>query len=279
MDLTLNVRTDRIDDDTYMITEGSGRAATHSYLLSGKEKALLIDSGMGIADFDTITKQLTDLPVEVFCTHGHFDHVSGNRFFDVIYLNEKDDAVYKQGCDYRTRKNLLLSYFLSKGIHQDILQSEPAVSLLEQMSAVGCKPYIPISEDMILDIGDRPLLVLEIPGHTPGSTALVDLKHRHLFAGDMVCEAGVMMNLDHSAELPVFFQSIAHLKEKEELFDDIYGGHQRVPLCKDILDDFLALGEQIKEGSAAYELQEGTYFYHYGKANIQYSETNRIHLS
>ena len=38
----------------------------------------------------------------------------------------------------------------------------------------------------IIDLGDRPLKIIDIPGHTPGSIAILDVKNRVLISGDSV---------------------------------------------------------------------------------------------
>ena len=40
---------DKIDDETIIISEYRHWEETHCYLLNGKEKSLLIDTGLGIA--------------------------------------------------------------------------------------------------------------------------------------------------------------------------------------------------------------------------------------
>ena len=51
------------DDTTYVISEHKHYEKTNCYLLLGKQRALLIDSGLGVADIRKITDQLTALPV------------------------------------------------------------------------------------------------------------------------------------------------------------------------------------------------------------------------
>ena len=50
------------------------------HLLVGQEKALLIDTGYGEGNFREIVESITDKPVMVVDTHGHFDHTGGNAW-------------------------------------------------------------------------------------------------------------------------------------------------------------------------------------------------------
>ena len=51
----------------------------HSYLLLGEERAVIIDTGLGVADIRKKVEQLTDLPVSVVTTHVHWDHYRRTR--------------------------------------------------------------------------------------------------------------------------------------------------------------------------------------------------------
>src|SRR3954469_266484 len=46
-----------------------------SYLIVGKDRALLLDTGMGMASIKKIVSELTSLPVIVLNTHTHADHI------------------------------------------------------------------------------------------------------------------------------------------------------------------------------------------------------------
>ena len=48
------------------------------YLLEGKEKAMLIDTGWGAGNLRACVEKLTDKPLIVVNTHFHPDHSAGN---------------------------------------------------------------------------------------------------------------------------------------------------------------------------------------------------------
>ncbi len=60
--------TDKVNESTYIISQYRHSEETHCYLLCGSEKALLIDTELGVGNiYDEIDK-LTDKPVAV-ATH------------------------------------------------------------------------------------------------------------------------------------------------------------------------------------------------------------------
>lgn len=53
----------------------------NSYLIVGKEAAVLIDTGYGAVDYYEICRSITNLPLSVVVTHGHYDHTGGVHQF------------------------------------------------------------------------------------------------------------------------------------------------------------------------------------------------------
>lgn len=130
------------------------------YLVEGKEKALLVDTGMGEGDLGGLVSTLTDLPVEVAVTHPHGDHMHWIDKFQRVYLH-KDDIP-------QVRDNL------SK--YPGAL-SRPGADLPE---------LVPIEEGTRIDLGGVELDVWELPGHTPHSVVFADHSHRCFFTGDAI---------------------------------------------------------------------------------------------
>ena len=62
----------QINQNTYSFQD-----AMHDtmYLLLGEKQAMMIDCGMDEEPLMPIIRKITDLPVVLFCTHGHLDHV------------------------------------------------------------------------------------------------------------------------------------------------------------------------------------------------------------
>ena len=131
------------------------------YLVEGREKALLIDTGMGEGDLAGLVSQLTDLPVEVAVTHPHLDHMHWIDKFPRVYLHKEDIAPLKE---HPENYPSALSY--------------PGASLPELM---------PIEEGSVIDLGGGVQVeVWELPGHTPHSVVFADPFHKCLFTGDAI---------------------------------------------------------------------------------------------
>ena len=70
--------TTKIDKSTYIISESKHWEETHCYLVLGREKAALIDTGMGFADIKKAAEDRTDLPITVLTSHAHWVHIGGH---------------------------------------------------------------------------------------------------------------------------------------------------------------------------------------------------------
>jgi glyoxylase-like metal-dependent hydrolase (beta-lactamase superfamily II) len=167
----------RIRPGVFAIYEPHQSEEVISYLIVGKSRALLFDTGMGIGNIRRIVESLTPLPVSVLNSHTHNDHVGDNwRFTDVYGM----DTAF-------TREN-------AKGSRADA-QAElaPGEVCGELPGGFDAKSYAtrPFSITRWLhggekiDLGGRVVEVISTPGHTPDSISLWDAADRLLFTGDM----------------------------------------------------------------------------------------------
>ena len=78
---------EKIEDDTFAISEYGHWEEAHSYLLCGTEAAALIDTGLGVADVKAVVGRLTALPVRVLTTHVHWDHIGGHGLFSDVAVH------------------------------------------------------------------------------------------------------------------------------------------------------------------------------------------------
>ena len=118
----------RINDHIWLLNdhdEGTG------YLVTGTDKALVIDTMYGQEDLKEAVKTLTDLPLMLVNTHGHFDHTYGNLYFDKAYIHPADIGIaeaYFKRCKF----NVLYFYSIFPYIHAWLLNILPRSLLVYQ---------------------------------------------------------------------------------------------------------------------------------------------------
>lgn len=197
---------DRIDNDTYIISEYRHWEETHCYLLNGTEHSLLIDTGLGICNiYDEICK-LTNKPIKAIATHIHWDHIGGHKYFPEFYAHSEELSWLngKFPLTLETIKNMVVDrcdlpegYDINK---YELFQGTPTKLLKDGEQ---------------LDIGGRNIQVLHTPGHSPGHLCFWEAERGYLFTGDLVYKdtlfayypstdpESYLNSLDKIAKLPV----------------------------------------------------------------------------
>ena len=79
----------RMNENTWRIEDGGVRF----FLLTGTEKALLVDSGMNVHNARDIATGLTDLPLSLLNTHADRDHIGSNEQFDMFYMHPDEESL------------------------------------------------------------------------------------------------------------------------------------------------------------------------------------------
>ncbi len=175
------------------------------FLLVGEERALLIDSGMNVHNARDIASGLTDLPITLINTHADTDHVGSNGQFASFYMHPADEP------DYR-RKN-------------------------------GQGEILPVRSGDVLELGGRTLEILHIPGHTPGSVALLDTLHRALISGDSIQNGRIFM-FGRSRDMKSYIDSLERLRAWAGRFDEIWPSHGSFPVSPELI-------EKLRDGARA----------------------------
>ncbi|MCR5649549.1 MAG: MBL fold metallo-hydrolase [Lachnospiraceae bacterium] len=196
------------------------------FLFCGTEKAALIDTGMKVPDAKKLATELTDLPIMLINTHADPDHISGNAAFDAVYMSPDEEDNYR-----------------ANG---------------------GTGNVIPVREGDVIELGGRPLHIVDIPGHTPGSIAIIDEKNRVLVSGDSVEDGNIFM-FGERRDIDKYIESMRHLLKFTEQFDEIYAMHGSFPVKNDLIEKLIEGAMRIKAGK-----EEGTPVDVFGKSALFY---------
>ncbi len=180
----------KVGDGLWML----GDKAINLYLIAGEKRAILLDSGFGLwPGLKGTAERLCGLPVELFHTHAHGDHISGDGEWEQVWLHKAEWAAYCRE------------------------QGTAAFKLL------------PLEEGMMIDLGGRTLETIHVPGHSPGSMAFLDQENRLLFSGDTVMTQPVFMMMP-ACSVTDYRASLEKLAARAGEFDLVYPSHQRWPL-------------------------------------------------
>ena len=243
-----------IDTDTYAISEYKHWEETHCYLLCGTESAVLIDTGLGVANIREAVDCLTSLPVTVITTHVHWDHIGGHKYFENIAVHEAErdwlsvrfplplDAVKsnltRDPCDFPDDFNID-NYQIFQGTPQRILR-----------------------DGDYLDLGNRVLEVIHTPGHSPGHCCIYEPDRKHLYSGDLVYR-GCLDVFYPTTDPQRLFQSVRKIQSLE--IGRIMPGHHQLSVPVDLTDRIEAgFGKLEREGN----LKQGKGVFDFGDFQI-----------
>ncbi len=184
-----------------------------SFLLTGEERSILVDTGACGENLRAFCETLTDRPITVLTTHADGDHTAAHKQFDRVYMHPADiDRYAKSGGD--------------------------AGALL------------PMREGDMFTAGAFTLEVVHIPGHTPGSCALLCRERRFLISGDSVSHAPIFM-FGEGRSFPAYIASMEKLAKIAPDIDTVYASHGEVALPASLIGRLLIGAREYVAGNLA----------------------------
>lgn len=240
----------RLPGNIYAICEPQHFQEVNAYLILGRDKSLLLDTGMGICDIRSVVEELYQGELMVVNSHFHFDHVGNNYKFDEVYIF--DEPYAKAAAESGLPKEAL-----GNQLDEDMfLFGYPAGFSPEEFHIPPYKTRL-IGDGYIFDLGDRSLKVIHTPGHSNDSIMLFDSENGILFTGDSFYLGALYAHFDCGefgrSSLEEYLKSMRRLPEEYPNVKALYCSH----------NDFIA--DPIKLTETAEALQ-GIIDKHMGRA-------------
>lgn len=195
-----------IGENIYHVYEPGG---VYTTLIIGSKKALLIDTGYGYGDLKKAVEALTDLPLIVVNTHGHFDHAGGNYQFNSVYINKDELPTYFW---YLTEVKPLTTKTLLAKRSEDGLSVIPPELDIDWYLKQNNRHFEMLSNHHVFDLGGRMVEAIFLPGHTRGSVVFYDDLSRLLMSGDDI-SPNLWIQFEQSAPLYDYAADLISLKK------------------------------------------------------------------
>jgi glyoxylase-like metal-dependent hydrolase (beta-lactamase superfamily II) len=215
---------------------------TISYLIAGRKKALLFDTGMGIGDIKKVTAELTNLPVIVLNSHTHNDHVGGNGQFETIYgMDTAFTRANARGSREDAQAEIApgeICGALPKGFDRNTYATRPWK--IKEYRHDGDR----------IDLGGRSLEIIATPGHTPDAICLLDRVHGLLFTGDTYYPAPIWL-FRPETDLAAYGASIKRLAALAPQVKTVLGAHNVPVAPPSVLGQLVSAFEAVRAGKVA----------------------------
>lgn len=215
-----------------------------SYLVLGRNQALLVDTGMGIGDLAQAVVRLTRLPVLVVNTHAAYHHCGANHHYREVAAHADEAPRIQRGWNPEEVASAMLPHKiwapLPAGFDPGQYRVEPApVTRL-------------LAEGDGLDLGGRTLRVMHTPGHTPGSLCLLDEHNSTLFTGDTLAPTTVSAGGEGS-DPELLLDSVTRLSRLAGKVARVCPGHHQTPLGPDFLTEAGNAVARVRAGTSRIE--------------------------
>jgi len=201
------------------------------WLVKGRDRDLLIDTGLGIASLRDEIADLIDKPLVALATHIHYDHVGSFHEFETRLMHRLEApqmADYREFCALTA--NRMPKEFLESLAEMGMpVEGETLVDALpfegfdpETFRTKSAEPTDVVEEGDPVDLGDRHFEILHLPGHSGGSIGLWEAKTGTLFSGDAIYDGPLLDDLPES-DIPTYVATMKRLRELP--VNVVHGGH------------------------------------------------------
>ncbi|MEH6518251.1 MAG: MBL fold metallo-hydrolase [Halioglobus sp.] len=187
--------------------------------IRGRERDLLIDSGLGVISLRDNVAELSERPVLALASHTHFDHVGCHHEFEHRLCHAAEADILRAPDEINT----VWTDFRASMPEEDILTALPYTGFdFDQYKVQPAPATQLIAQGDEIDLGDRLFTVFHMPGHSPGSVCLYEEETKTIFVGDVLYDGELLDSLYHS-DADVYEETLARLAEVPA--DTFHCGH------------------------------------------------------
>lgn len=199
----------------------------------GRDRSLLIDSGLGVVSLAKQFPWLRAGPLLAVASHTHFDHIGNHHEFSERACHPAEAEI-----------------LAAPTAHETLADRFATLDMFECLPPEGFDPAgyrvlpAPATELVeagdVIDLGDRHLLVMHVPGHSPGSIALWEEATGMLFSGDAVYDGPLIDDAYHSSA-EAYRETMRELRGLPVQI--VHGGHYPSfgrDRFRELIDEYLA---------------------------------------
>ena len=211
---------------TWIIEEPLHSEEVKSYLVTGSERAALIDTGMGVGDIRAVVDEITSLPITVVQSHAHVDHIGGAWQFEDVAIHPAEAEAIAQGVE----ADELTGMFEASALNGPL----PAGFQPAGFAIPGKRATRLLADGDVIELGNRSLDVIFAPGHSAGGIVLLDRADRSLFTTDVVYLRSLYL-LNEDSSVDDYARTLERFVPLLPAIDRLYPSHGPTPLQPGII--------------------------------------------
>lgn len=246
---------EKIDSQTFAISEYKHWEETHCYLLCGQERAVLIDTGLGVSSIRDVVDELTALPVMAVTTHVHWDHIGGHQFFDSIAVHEAEK-------DWLSIQFPMPLEDVKKSLTRLPCAFPEGFNIDDYQVFQGMPQRILHDKDW-LDLGGREIQVIHTPGHSPGHCCFYEPEREYLYSGDLIYK-GCLYAFYPTTDPQLFYDSVRMMRDYK--IGKVLPGHHQLDIPVSLIDKIEAGFATIEQNG---QLKQGSGLFDFGDFQVQ----------
>jgi glyoxylase-like metal-dependent hydrolase (beta-lactamase superfamily II) len=185
------------------------------WLVRGSERDLVVDTGSGILSPAPIVSAISERPVLAVALNSYYDHAGGWHYFSERACHPLDAA---ELANPDKESSSVADYLTDASLY-----AAPRTGYsVAEYRMVGAEPTLLLEDGDIIDLGNRKLEVLHVPGRSPGGIALWEAETGSIFTSDMLYDG------DHGPAWPPDDPRsyvISLLRMRELPVSYVYPGH------------------------------------------------------
>ncbi len=195
----------------------------------GSERDLVIDGGLGVCRARHALPWMFEREPLLVLTHAHCDHTGAAPEFAERWIHQSEAAALREPERWSLHLHSLDADLQAAALALDAVEHDLLIDALpspwyepKRWRPSRATPTATVRAGESIDLGDRRLSVLHLPGHSPGSVGLLDEHRGVLFAGDAIYDGALLDTLPGS-DVAAYVTTIRTLRELDVRV--VHAGH------------------------------------------------------